>query len=71
MSKTVYFRDYTATPLKVVKDNTRDPSGHGCAPCFFKHNPGGCPTTGEEYRAGAGKGCCKEGHHYVEVECAS
>ena len=31
----------------------------------------GCPSWGEEKRAGAGNGCLAEQHHYVEAECAS
>lgn len=69
MSKVIYFKERTPTPLKVVKDK-----GEGCAPCFFRNTSaqaGGCPTEREERQAGAGRGCVHEGHHYVEHECAS
>ena len=64
MNKVIYFRDRTDTPLKVVKDK-----GEGCAPCFFKGHPGGCPEKYEEIRAGAGYGCLRESHYYVEAKC--
>lgn len=72
MTKVIYFRDRTDTPLKVVKDT---PGSSACQACFFSlcNNPAtpGCPSWGEEKRAGAGNGCLNERHHYEEAECAS
>lgn len=72
MSKVIYFRNRTATPLKVVKDKQGESP---CGRCFFslRNNPDtpGCPSWGAQQRAGAGNGCLAEQHHYVEAECAS
>ena len=65
MSKVIFFRGFTDTPLKVVKDQR---GVSGCQKCYFQHNPGGCPTSGEERRAGSGY-CETDGHHYQEHEC--
>jgi hypothetical protein len=72
MSKVIFFRGFTDTPLKVVKDT---PGSSACQACFFslRNNPDtpGCPSWGEEKRAGAGNGCLAEHHHYTEHACAS
>ena len=68
MNKIIYFRERTDTPLKVVKDR---PGDSGCRQCYFMDKSDGCPSWGEEKRAGAGRGCSEERHHYTEHECAS
>ena len=67
MSKIIYFRNRTATPLKVVKDQR---GVSGCPKCYFKDSPGGCPTRKEEFFVGSGY-CEEDMHHYAEAECAS
>lgn len=41
MTKVIYFRERTDTPLKAVKDK---PGVSECQKCYFKGSPDGCPT---------------------------
>lgn len=70
MTKVIYFRERTDTPLKVVKDKL---GSSGCQKCYFRVSAwltGGCPSVREERSAGSGY-CETDRHHYEEYECES
>lgn len=67
MTKIIYFRERSYTPLEVVKDT---PGVSGCQKCYFRGGPDGCPSVREERAAGSGY-CETDRHHYEEHECAS
>lgn len=64
MTKVLYFKQAPNVGVKVVLDKRGE---SGCASCFFRDNPGGCPERKDEFFAGSGY-CMDDRHHYEEVE---